>query len=92
VSVTFDLRGEGGGSWTVSSRDGSAEVARRAEQNGKAGPASPEPYADCVLRCEVSDFRALISGALDPRRGFLERRLDIEGDVGLVLRLLRSVG
>jgi putative sterol carrier protein len=81
VSVTFDLRGEGGGTWTVSNRDGTTEVARRAD-----------PYPDCLLRCEVADFQALLSGELDPRRGFLERRLAIEGDVGLVLRLLRSIG
>jgi hypothetical protein len=79
VTVRFDLRGEGGGSWTVSHLDGTVEVSRRIE-----------PTPDCLLRCDVSDFRALLDGELDPRRGFQERRLHIEGDVGLVLRLLRS--
>lgn len=79
VSVRFDLGGEGGGTWTVSHADGTAEVSRRLEA-----------HPDCLLRCEVADFRALLDGELDPRRGFQERRLHIEGDVGLVLRLLRS--
>jgi putative sterol carrier protein len=89
VSVTFDLRGDGGGTWTVSRDDGHTEV-RRASDPRRAG-AGPE-YADCHLSCTVADFRALIRGELDPRRGFLEGRLAVEGDVGLVLRLQRTVG
>ena len=81
VSVTFELRGEGGGTWTVSNKDGTAEVARRRD-----------PHPDCLLRCDAADFHALLSGELAPREGFRDRRLDIEGDVGLVLRLLRSIG
>src|SRR5262245_13446259 len=80
VSVTFDLQGDDGGTWTVTRRDGTLGIERR-----------PDPNADCRLTCTVSDFRALIRGELDPRRGFLERRLAVEGDVGLVLRLQRTV-
>lgn len=80
VSVTFDLLGEGGGVWTVTRRGASTEVLRR-----------DAPAPDCRLRCTVADFRALLRGELDPRRGFLERRLEVEGDVGLVLRLQRTV-
>jgi putative sterol carrier protein len=80
VSVTFDLQGEDGGMWTVTRRDGRLGIGRFAD-----------PNADCRLTCTVADFRALIRGDLDPRRGFFERRLAVEGDVGLVLRLHRSV-
>jgi putative sterol carrier protein len=80
VSVTFDLQGEGGGVWTVIRRGEVTEVLRESAT-----------APDCRLRCTVADFRALISGDLDPRRGFLERRLLVEGDVGLVLRLQRTV-
>src|SRR6185295_1063492 len=48
VSVTFDLRGDGGGTWTVS-RDGGRTEVRRHRQAA----------ADCHLTCTVSDFRAL---------------------------------
>lgn len=80
VSVVFDLHGEGGGTWTVTRRGDSTEIVRRGD-----------PAPDCRLRCTVADFRALLRGELDPRRGFLERRLEVEGDVGLVLRLQRTV-
>jgi putative sterol carrier protein len=81
VSVSFDLRGDGGGTWTVSRDAGRTEIRRKL---------APRP--DCHVRCTVADFRALVRGELDPRRGFLEGRLAVEGDVGLVLRLQRTVG
>lgn len=80
VSVTFHLEGDGGGTWTVS---------RRGDTTRIDAYAADRP--DCRLRCTVSDFRALILGELDPRRGFLEQRLRVEGDVGLVWRLRRTV-
>ncbi len=78
VAVTFDLSGEDGGVWTVH-RAAEGDLVTRA-------PAAP---ADCALRCSTDDFRALLRGRLEPRRGFLEGRLDVVGDVGLVLRLHR---
>jgi putative sterol carrier protein len=81
VSVAFELTGEGGGNWTVA-REGSTT---RVEPGSSAHP-------DCRLRCSVDDFRRLVNGELEPRRGFLEGRFSVEGDVGLVWRLRRSVG
>ena len=81
VSVTFALTGPDGGSWTVErSHDGVGRVVLDE-------PARP----DCRLQCTVPDFQALLNGDLDPRTGFLEGRLDVEGDVGLVLRLHRCL-
>lgn len=85
VSVTFDLRGEGGGCWTISRDRGALAIHRTGR------PGSPDSGApDCRLRCSVSDFRALLRGELDARQGFLDGRLEVEGDVGLVLRLARA--
>ncbi len=78
VSVTFVLSGSDGGTWTVGCDANGATVAR-----------TTAVAPDCSLRCSVEDFRALLGGALDPRRGFMEGRLDVVGDVGLVLRLHR---
>lgn len=79
--VTFDLTGDGGGEWTVSRNGGSTAI----ERSNHGRP------VDCRLRCSVADFRALVRGDLEPRQGFLERRFQVEGDVGLVLRLQRTV-
>jgi putative sterol carrier protein len=78
VSVTFVLSGDDGGTWTVRRTGDGADVTR-----DEAHP------PDCALRCTTQDFRALLRGKLEPRRGFLDGRLDVAGDVGLVLRLHR---
>jgi putative sterol carrier protein len=80
VSVTFDLRGEGGGLWTVSRAGDQAQVSREEQE-----------HTDCRLTCSVDDFRALLMGNLHPMDGFVDGRLNVEGDVGLVLRLHRAV-
>jgi len=82
VCVTFDLSAEGWRrSWTLRrSEDGVGRLVARA----------PSP-CDCRLACTADDFLALVTGRLDPRQGFLEGRLDVEGDVGLVLQLHRCL-
>jgi hypothetical protein len=80
VAVTFEIRGQGGGTWTVSREGDGGEV-----RPGKV------PRPDCRLSCSADDFRALLHGSLDPRGAFLDGRLEVQGDVGLVLRLHRIV-
>ncbi len=80
VSITFALSGDEGGTWTVERADGKARVL-----------AQDMERPDCRLSCTAPDFQALLSGDLDPRAGFMDGRLDVEGDVGLVLRLHRCL-
>lgn len=79
VSIGFDIRGEGGGSWTL--------VGHGADVDVHTGLLDP---VDCLLRCEVADFHAVLGGKLDARRAFLDGRLRVEGDVGLVQRLNKA--
>lgn len=76
VAVAFVVEGEGGGSWYL-------------RRDARAARIVPEPAegVDARLRCSVDDFHALIDGSLDGRDGFLNGRLHIEGDVGLILAL-----
>lgn len=80
-AVLFQIRGEGGGTWTVARRRGRLQVER-----------GITTHPDCRLSCSARDFHALLRGELDPREGFLDGRLELEGDVGLVLRLHRLAG
>ena len=50
-------------------------------------PAGPTHPVDCVVRCDLADLVDIASGRLDPRRAFLDGRLQMEGDIGLALRL-----
>lgn len=81
VSVVFHLSGPQGGSWTVQRTDqGDSHVALGAIDR-----------PDCIVRCSCDDFRSLVEGELDPRDGFMSGRLEVEGDVGLVLCLHRGL-
>lgn len=80
VTVTFDLKGAGGGIFTVRRERDRLEVLR-----------IDALRPDCRLTCAVDDFLDLLEGRLDSRHGFLEGLLDVEGDVGLVLRLERAL-
>jgi putative sterol carrier protein len=80
VCVQFDLAGEGGGIWTVCRQGDHTAIDRRRSDR-----------ADCELACSVNDFRRLLRGELDPWQGFVEGRLRVEGDVGLVLRLRKAI-
>lgn len=72
--VAFEIGGAG--TWTIR-RDRTAidVVAERLDP------------VDCLLACSTDDFRALVEGRLNARRAFLEGRVRIEGDVGLVQRI-----
>jgi len=81
VAVSFDLRGPGGGVWSVDRRGNYPRVLRAAVER-----------PDCLLSCTVDDFHDLMTGRLSSTRGFMEGRLRVEGDVGLVLRLHQIFG
>lgn len=80
VQVTFQLDGEGGGTWTVARTTDGVEV--------RPGPAI---WADSVLACSVTRFVDLITGHADPEQAFAQGQLRIEGDLGLLLRLRQAL-
>jgi putative sterol carrier protein len=81
VCIHIQLTGDADSSWTIRTPRGRVEV--------EQGELCERP--DCRMRTSVEDFRGLLSGVLTPRQGFLEGRFDVEGDVGLVLRLQRAL-
>jgi putative sterol carrier protein len=80
VAIIFELEGPDGGVWTLSNYGEKIRIAPSANDR-----------ADCHLRCTVDDFRALVDGRLDGRAAFMDGRVRVRGDVGLVLRLLSAV-
>ncbi len=79
VRITLHLTGPGGGIWTIDTD--AVPALRRGDSR----------LPDSRLRCTVEDFQALMEGRLAPRRGFIEGRLQVEGDVGLIIRLQRAL-
>lgn len=77
VQVEFHLEGDGGGTWLVCS-----------DEDGAGRVCAPHPGPkDCLVWASVEDFRAILAGRLDPIRAFVEERVRVEGDVGLLLQL-----
>ena len=76
VTVTFHIRGPGGGAWQVTRR----------RQDVVIGPISDGPK-DCQIHCSADLFMAILEGDVDPREAFFAGRLQLRGDVGLALRL-----
>ena len=79
--LEFVLEGEGGGSFQLSLREGLVE-----------GSAGTPARADLRLRLDVATWRELNSGALSAPEAFLRRRVRLEGNLVLALKLHFIIG
>lgn len=76
VIITFNISGPGGGAWQLN------------PSLLSIGPIDGAPK-DCEVFCSASDFMDILSGTLSPQVAFESGRLQIAGDVGLILKLRR---
>lgn len=70
----FVLEGESGGTWLINLRDG-AKVSRE------------EGDSDCAITLSTDDFIGLVEGGIDGNQLYFQGKLQIEGDMGLALKL-----
>jgi len=80
VLVTFELLGPGGGVWTLHTADDGVRVSE-----GRA------LWADSVLTCTLPRFVDLVKGQVDVQQAFFDGTVQVEGDVGLLLRLHKAL-
>jgi hypothetical protein len=78
VSYRFDLTGDGGGTLGLRVDDGRLEL----RPGAVAAP-------DAVFRLEAADFFAVLEGTANPDLLFLQKRLAVEGDLSLALKIRR---
>ncbi len=76
VAYQFELAGEGGGGLWACVEDGCLEVC-------PGHTSSP----DVTLRMPAADLFAILAGNANPDLLFMERRIEIEGDLSLALKL-----
>ena len=76
ATIAFELEGEGGGLYALELADGQV-----------AGRSGPVPGADLRVRVDVSTWRALNRGDLSAPEALLRRKLRVEGDFVLALKL-----
>ncbi len=81
ATLQFDLIGDGGGSFLLYVEAGSVR--------GEAGPASA---VDLRLQLDLETWRALNAGTLSAPEALLRRRLRVEGNFALALKLQLILG
>ena len=74
----FELRGDGGGTWTLDLRKGteSGFVDRGAEQD-----------PDATIHVAANDWVALTTGRMNPMRAFMGGKIRVDGDLKLAVNL-----
>jgi len=76
VAYQFELTGSGGGSVWARVADGDLDL-------GRGECADP----DVVFRVEAALFFGVLGGRINPDLLFMERKLEVEGDLSLALKL-----
>lgn len=76
--LLFDIRGEGGGAWTLTVKERCATVARV-----EAAAASPR----CTFEASADDWLDLVRGRLNGPMAFMTGRFKVTGDYVYAMRL-----
>ncbi len=79
--LAFELEGPGGGCFTVSVRHGAV-----------SGAEGEPPQADLRVRLDVATWRQLNSGELSAPEALLRRRLHLQGNLALAIKLHLILG
>lgn len=81
ATIVFDLKGDDGGQFTIRVGDGAVA--------GESGAATP---ADLRVHLDVETWRRLNAGAVSAPEALLKRKLKLEGDFLLGLKLHLILG
>jgi putative sterol carrier protein len=74
ASYKFKLTGEGGGTWVACLKD-------------PVGIRECDDPAECTITLSAGDFVDLFEGRVNGQRLFFSGKLQIEGDIGLAMKL-----
>lgn len=81
ATVQFDLSGDNGGKWYVVVADGNVAV-----ENG----AAEAPTA--TIRMDADDYKAMMTGELNPMNAFMTGKVKVEGDLNTVMKFQTLFG
>lgn len=74
-SGSYRFEVEGAGTWRIEIDDGAVSVS---EDDGPA---------DCVIRTSEETFERVVVGTQNPSLAFMTGKIQVEGDMGLALKL-----
>ena len=81
ATIQFDLSGEGGGEWYVTIVDRKATVNQGVTSNPSV-----------TFSASVKDYLAIANGELNPVNAFMQGKVRVKGDMGLVMKLQSLFG
>lgn len=81
AAYVFELSGDNGGTWTVDLRKPEGWVT-----------VGPIDDPGCTIRVSAEDFIGLVTGTTPGPQLFMMGRLQIEGDMGLAMKLGQVLG
>ena len=81
ATIQFDLSGEGGGEWYVTIADRKAAVKQGITSNPNVSFSS-----------SANDYLAIVNGDLNPINAFMQGKVRVKGDMGLVMKLQSLFG
>jgi hypothetical protein len=85
IVIRFDIVGQNAGSWTIVVADG---ILRRVSRNhpdtlNKDVALNPA----CIFRLDGRTFMSIIRREITPQQAFFEKKVQIEGDMALALKM-----
>ncbi len=94
IVIRFDIVGQNAGSWTIVVADGILKgISRNSfdpeSQQGNSEPLSGEVVLNpaCIFRLDGSTFMSIVRREITPQQAFFEKKVQIEGDMALALKM-----
>ncbi len=94
IVIRFDIVGQNAGSWTIVVADGILKRVSRnhpvqESQQGNSEPLSEDVVLNpaCIFRLDGSTFMSIVRREITPQQAFFEKKVQIEGDMALALKM-----
>ncbi len=92
IVIRFDIVGQNAGSWTIVVEGGILKRVSRNHPDPESQQGNSEPLSDvlnpaCIFRLDGRTFMSIIRREITPQQAFFEKKVQIEGDMALALKM-----
>ena len=94
IVIRFDIVGQNAGSWTIVVEDGILKGISRNSFDPESQQGNSEPLSEdvvlnpaCIFRLDGSTFMSIVRREITPQQAFFEKKVQIEGDMALALKM-----
>ena len=85
IVIRFDIVGQNAGSWTIVVEDGSLKRISRNHPDSLNKDVVLNPA--CIFRLDGRTFMSIVRREITPQQAFFEKKVQIEGDIALALKM-----